>query len=125
MAWKKVPPELIELLEKALASFNCDRKMMFGSPTYMVNNNMFTGAHQDSLFIRLSEQDRQEILSKYDGAGPFEPMAGRPMKEYIALPEELYRNPGAFQEWLQRSHRYTASLPPKERKRRTPKRKQA
>jgi hypothetical protein len=31
MAWKKVPPELIELLEKALASFNCDKKMMFSN----------------------------------------------------------------------------------------------
>jgi len=78
-------------------------KKMFGCPVYFVNNNMFIGVFQDDIFIRLSESDREEILSTYDEATQFEPMKGRKMKEYIVLPESLYNDPEKFEEWLKRS----------------------
>jgi len=78
-------------------------KKMFGCPVYFVNNNMFIGVFQDDIFIRLSESDREEILSTYDEATQFEPMKGRKMKEYIVLPESLYNDPEKFEEWLNRS----------------------
>jgi len=117
MPWKKASADLIKLLEESMVNFRCDRKMMFGSPTFFVNNNMFAGVHQDTIIMRLSEQDRQEIQSRYDEAAPFEPMAGRIMKEYVALPESLSGNNDMLQEWLNRSYEYALSLPPKEPKR--------
>ncbi len=117
MPWKKASAELIKLLEESMVNFRCDRKMMFGSPTFFVNNNMFAGVHQDTIIMRLSEQDRQEIQSRYDEAAPFEPMAGHIMKEYVALPESLSGNNDMLQEWLNRSYEYALSLPPKEPKR--------
>jgi len=117
MAWKKASAELIKLLEQSMVNYRCDRKAMFGSPTFFVNNNMFAGVHQDTIIIRLSEQDRQEIQSSYDEAAPFEPMEGRIMKEYIALPESLCHNAEILQEWLTRSYQYALSLPFKEPKR--------
>jgi len=117
MPWKKASAELINLLEESMVNFRCDRKMMFGSPTFFVNNNMFAGVHQDTIIMRLSEQDRQEIQSRYDEAAPFEPMAGHIMKEYVALPESLSGNNDMLQEWLNRSYEYALSLPPKEPKR--------
>lgn len=117
MAWEKASVELIKLLEQSMVNYRCDRKVMFGSPTFFVNNNMFAGVHQDTIIIRLSEQDRQKIQSRYDEAAPFEPMEGRIMKEYIALPESLCHNAGILQEWLTRSYRYALSLPFKEPKR--------
>ena len=111
--WKKSSPELGKLLEGALIRFTCDRRMMFGSPVYMINRNIFAGVHQDNIFIRLSESDRNLILSSVSGATQFEPLKGHIMKEYITLPEALYNDEDAFQQWLKRSHAYAASLPPK------------
>ena len=106
------------LLETAMAPFNCDKRMMFGSPVYTVNNNMFAGTHQSSLFVRLSEHDRQDLRARHPDARPFEPMEGRVMKEYMLLPTDVYPNAETFHEWLSRSHEYALSLPPKQRKRR-------
>jgi len=111
--WKKSSPELGKLLEAALVRFTCDRRMMFGSPVYMINRNMFAGVHQDNIFIRLTEADRKAILGKVAGAAQFEPLKGHIMKEYITVPETLYKDSEAFQLWLKRSHAYAASLPAK------------
>jgi TfoX/Sxy family transcriptional regulator of competence genes len=43
------------------------------------------------------------------------------MKEYIALPESVYSSKDALKEWLNHSYNYASSLPPKERKNRSPK----
>ncbi len=118
MVWEKADRELIGLLEKSLAEYDCDRKFMFGSPTFFINNNMFTGVHQRTIILRLSESDRNEILTKHAQAKPFEPMPGRLMKEYIALPEVLGKNEVILREWLERAYKYTRSLPPKEPKHR-------
>ena len=114
MVWKKVSPELREQLEKHMLSFDCQRKFMFGSPTYFINNNMFAGIHQDTIMLRLSQKDREEILAKYDEVAPFEPVEGRIMREYVALPESIYDDNDILHEFLNRSYQYALSLPPKE-----------
>lgn len=116
MTWKKPNEGLMEFLEYTMGAFNCEKKKMFGCPVYFVNNNMFTEVFQDDIFIRLSESDREEILSTYDEATQFEPMKGRKMKEYVVLPESLYNDPEKFQEWLNRSNSYVSSLPIKKPK---------
>ena len=115
MAWKKANKELMQMLEDALSSYQTEKKIMFGSSTFFVNNNMFAGVHEDNVIIRLSEADRQEIYSKYDEVAPFTPM-GRPMREYAALPESVSADRAILSEWLDRSYRYTTALPLKERK---------
>ena len=42
----------------------------------------------------------------------FEPMTGRPMREYIVLPKSALADRGALAAWLQRGLSYAASLPP-------------
>ena len=116
MQWKKSPPELAAFLAEALASFDCQAKKMFGYPCYFVNGNMWAGLHQDSLFIRLSGPDQKELLSTWTEAGQLEPMPGHYMKDYVVLPETLYRDTSAFAEWLERSYRWVSSLPPKQSK---------
>jgi hypothetical protein len=116
MVWRKPSPDLIQFLDEALAGYHCQRKPMFGSPVYWVNGNMFAGVHQNSLFARLSEADRRAVFAASDEATPFEPMPGRPMKEYVVLPEAL------FVEWVGRAHRYALTLPPKAAAPRQPKR---
>jgi TfoX/Sxy family transcriptional regulator of competence genes len=120
--WKKASPELGLLLEAAVAPFDCQKKMMFGAPVWTLGGNMFAGVHGDNIFIRLSEADRRHIAAEVEGAVPFEPMPGRTMTEYIAVPPSLYRNPPEFNGWLTRSHEYVQSLAPKKTKTSSPKR---
>jgi TfoX/Sxy family transcriptional regulator of competence genes len=117
MPWKKANIALIEMLEEAVRSFNCDRRMMFGSPTFFVNGNMFAGVFEDSILLRLSESDHRDIFARYDEVKPFTPMEGRVMREYVTFPESVASDAGVFGEWLARSYDYAASLPPKEPRR--------
>lgn len=119
MRWKPASPELSELLDVAMGSFPCQKKKMFGYPAYFLNGNMFTGIHQDSIILRLSERDRSRILENPVDAAPFEPMPGRPMKEYVVLLDSVYDNSEMLDEWLRRSYEYAAYLPPKEAKRKS------
>ena len=97
---------------------------MFGCPVHFVNNNMFAGAHEDNIMLRLQADDQDELFAAHREAKRFTPM-GRRMKEYVLLPATLYNNEDVFEEWLQRSLEYVASLPPKERKVRQRRRKQS
>jgi len=116
MAWKKVSPELSQILAEAMTAFPAQKRIMFGCPAYFVNGNMFAGVHQDSLMIRLSEADQHELLRQNDEVSPFEPMPGRPMKEYLVLPTSLLEDAREFGQWLRRSFEYASSLPPKQPK---------
>jgi TfoX/Sxy family transcriptional regulator of competence genes len=109
--WKKSSPELGKLLEASMLGITSDRKMMFGSPVYMINRNMFAGVHEDSIFIRLSAADREEISGTFPEAKAFEPLKGRIMKEYITVPKALYGNKAAFRQWLNRAQAYAIELP--------------
>lgn len=115
MAWKKVPAELVDFLEKALVPFECERRTMFGCPVYFVRDNMFVGAYEDNVMLRLPQQDQARLFVEHPQAVPFEPM-GRRMKEYTLLPRTLYDNEAVFDRWLTRSYEYVSSLPPKVKK---------
>jgi TfoX/Sxy family transcriptional regulator of competence genes len=115
MAWESASAEQSLLLETALARFDCEKKMMFGGPAYFVNGNMFSGVHGRNILLRLDEADREAIEAAHDEVGPFEPM-GRPMKEYVALPEGLDLPAPELADWVGRSFTFAASLPPKEKK---------
>jgi TfoX/Sxy family transcriptional regulator of competence genes len=116
MGWGKASPEISELLAEALTGLDCVNRPMFGGPAYFTNGNMFAGVMESRLLVRLPEADRAEAAAL--GAVPFEPM-GRPMREYVVLPEDVLRDPAALRGWLVRSAAYASSLPPKEKKPRT------
>jgi TfoX/Sxy family transcriptional regulator of competence genes len=115
--FKKANPDLSDHLDSVLASFDCEKRKMFGQPAYFVNNNMWTGVFGDEIFLRLSARDQEEMLSSFDDAGPLEPL-GRRMKEYVVIPSSLYDHQEEFDKWLNRSYAYVSSLPPKLRKKR-------
>jgi TfoX/Sxy family transcriptional regulator of competence genes len=113
MKWRKAPNELISFLAEITKDINCQSRKMFGYPAYFINNNMFICAFQDSLIIRLSEKDKARVLKQYKNVTEFEPIPGRVMKEYVAIPESLYRDKTAFPKILNMSVEYVSGLPPK------------
>jgi TfoX/Sxy family transcriptional regulator of competence genes len=116
MEWKKVSKELAGILEQLLIGYNCVKKPMFGCPVYFINDNMFAGVKADMVFIRLSENDRAEIIAECDEVSPFEPRPDFIMKEYINIPESQLGNSQFISKWLRCSYEYVASLPSKEKK---------
>jgi len=125
MAWKKSPPELVATYEAVAPEAPlAERRQMFGYPCAFVNGNMFMGLYEDSMMLRLSDADRAEMLAK-PGARLFEPMSGRPMKEYVQVPAPLLDNRKALQSWVARSLSYASSLPVKEKKKKAAAKKTA
>jgi TfoX/Sxy family transcriptional regulator of competence genes len=120
MAWEKSSERLIEIFCDALPGDDgVERRKMFGYPCAFVNGNMFTGLHQQDLIVRLPEDARAELLA-VPGARQFEPMAGRVMREYVAVPRAMHDDAETLSGWIAKSYAFASALPvkvPKERKR--------
>jgi TfoX/Sxy family transcriptional regulator of competence genes len=118
MAWTKSPQSLIDLFDKSVpSSVTVSRRKMFGYPAAFANGNLFIGLHQNDFIMRLSEEDRTRFSAKY-GERIFEPMKGRPMREYVRLPEELLTDARKRAPWIKRSREYAEGIKPKPKARR-------
>ena len=87
------------------------QKKMFGCPAAFVNGNMFCGVFHNGLTFRLPA-DRLVALSELDGVGEFEPMPGRPWKEYIFANPEVCAA-ADLASWAGEALNHTATMPPK------------
>lgn len=107
-----------EALLRSLLSESADVTLrpMFGNLSAFVGGNMSMGVYGDDLFLRLSDGDRAELL-KVEGAAPFEPMKGRPMKEYVVVPRSWARDASKLNPWVTRSLEWSRGLPAKKPKR--------
>ncbi|NHJ32695.1 MAG: TfoX/Sxy family protein [Asgard group archaeon] len=114
--WRKPSEELMDLLDTLLEPHNCTSRKMFGSLPYFINNNMLTGVHEDIIFLRLSEEDRENIKKEFPDVSQFEPLEGRKMREYVVLEEDIYREIPTLEKWLEKGVNYVSSLPPKKPK---------
>lgn len=95
-------------------------RAVFGQPAAFVNGQMFLGVFGEHVFLRLSEADRARAAEIAD-ARPFEPMPGRPMREYVVLPPSTIADPALGAEWVGRSLEFARGLPAKKPSRaRTP-----
>jgi hypothetical protein len=103
---------LVELFDAVLAGTDGERRLMFGNPAGFLGGNLFCGVFGSSMFVRLSEADRATLL-KVEGAALFDPMGGRPMKEYVVLPPELAEDERGAARWMARAASFAASLPVK------------
>lgn len=88
------------------------RKPMFGNLAGFAGDAMFLCLFGERVAVRLDEAARAELLAE-PGAEPFEPMPGRPMREYVVLPEAWRDDPERARAWVARSVEYAAALPPK------------
>ena len=84
---------------------------MFGQRSAFVNGNMFMGIFGRDLLLRLPEQDREAVIAA--GGALFEPMAGRPMREYVVLPSAWRSKPATLRKWVARSLDHVEQMPPK------------
>jgi hypothetical protein len=111
-SFDKSPPALVERFG-ALAGLapEASQRPMFGYPSLVVGGNMFMSLFGDSLIVRLGDADRTALLA-LKGAKTFEPMPGRPMREYVVAPPTMVAG-DAIESWVARSYAYAKGLPPK------------
>lgn len=116
--FRKPSAELIAQFNQAITPLpGVTPRKMFGCPCAFINGNMFAGVFEDSLFVRLSVADRI-ALAQY-GARPFEPLPGRPMREYVVVPPGTLKSKRRLNEWLEKSFAFAAALPAKTRKKKS------
>jgi hypothetical protein len=107
------PKELVERFKAVMDGFpGVERRQMFGYPCAFANGRMLTGLFESSWIVRLPDDARAEMLM-LEGARPFEAMPGRPMREYVVVPEAIVQDTSALLPWLERSLAYVSMLPPK------------
>ncbi len=110
MEWKKTPPELAARFDRAAPQDpGIAHKVMFGYPALFLNGNMFAFTFRDNIVVRLSEPERARAIKS--GAQAFEPMPGRPMKEYVAVRAADVSKPATLAKWLEQARVYATTLP--------------
>ena len=58
---------------------------MFGMPCLKIGGRAFAGLYQDHMVFKLRGGVLAEALA-LDGSRPFDPMGGRPMREWVQVP---------------------------------------
>jgi hypothetical protein len=88
------------------------QKLMFGYPCAWIGGNMATGLFADEWWVRLSEPERDSLLT-LPGAHQFEVMPGKAMGRYVVMPPDVVADDVAIDAWLQKAFAFTRTLPPK------------
>ena len=114
----KPDPDLLERMESLLAALPARKRLMFGTAAWFVDSNaqMFAGVWGDRVNVRVGKDAVSELV---DGgkADPFEPMPGRPMKEYVLLDAASVSDDAGLRSWIERGLEFAESLPPKRKRR--------
>jgi hypothetical protein len=115
-SFTKSPPELVARFGEVLDRHpDAERKQMFGYPAAFVGGNMATGLFGDRWMVRLPDDEIGPAIAA--GAEPFEPMPGRPMKSFVAIPAADVADDAAIARWVERGLALAASMPAKEPRR--------
>lgn len=111
--WDKSPASHIAAFAEALPDDSfVERRQMFGYPCAFVNGNMFCGLHEANICVRLGEEQAKARIAA-GAANVFAPMAGRVMKEYVAVPASDCADASRLALWLREAFAYTRALPGK------------
>lgn len=80
--------EAFQKIADELASLGVVPSKMFGMATWKLNGKAFGGPWEDSMVFKLTDAKVLENALKLTGAKQFDPMGGRPMKQWVVLGPE-------------------------------------
>lgn len=90
----------------------CAPGKMFGHPCAFTGGQMFYGTYAQTLVARVGEARAAALIAADSKLRTFEPMPGRPWREYIQWDPTAHRLDEAAV-WIREALEHTASLPPK------------
>jgi len=108
-----IPAHQVALYEKLLATIPEIERKGAENPYTSLNGNMFSLllSPQGRMALRLPENVRDQFLKKYN-TKLFEAY-GSVMKEYVEVPDALFKKTKELQKYLQISYEYAKTLKPK------------
>jgi hypothetical protein len=113
-SFTKSPPELVARFGAVLERYpDATRKQMFGYPAAFVGGNMATGLFADRWVVRLP--DGEVAAARAAGADGFEPVPGRAMKSFVAIPREDVEDDARIAAWVERGIACAAAMPAKKK----------
>jgi hypothetical protein len=59
---------------------------MFGMPTIKQGGKATAGFWRDSMVFKLNNEEKRDAALALEGSERFDPMGGRPMREWIVVP---------------------------------------
>ena len=106
------PKELLDLYDKLIETNPTVERKGATMPYTSLNGHMFSFIAKDGTFgLRLPEDARINFLKKYK-AKLFEAY-GAVLKEYVLVPDKLFKNTKELKPYFDRSFEYIKSLKPK------------
>ncbi|MCI0872648.1 MAG: TfoX/Sxy family protein [Chloroflexi bacterium] len=115
--WPKKDGALIERVDGLLSIAPVRRKNMFGTAAWFLESNdmMFVGAWGEGIMVRVGEGRTKGLIESGD-AEPFDPMGGRPMREYVFIGGHRIAEDDELLSWLDEASDFAGTLPPKKKK---------
>jgi len=111
-AKKSVAADKVALYDRLIATIPQLERKCDANPDTALNGNMFTLLHQSrTLALRLPAGEREKFLKKYK-TSLFEAY-GAVMKEYVTVPDSLWKNMRDLEKHLAQSYEYAKTLKPK------------
>ena len=108
-------PELVELLEQAVAAdARVERRTLFGCPAAFVGGHLAATVFRDQFVLKLGPSDATRL---HEGRVPvpFEPLEGRRMRELYVVPRGVVGDRETLDAWIAAALDRIAAWPPKDR----------
>ena len=121
--WPTMDTGLEERVNGLLTFMPVQRKRMFGTSAWFMESNdqMFAGVWADGVMVRVGKDESSTLIESGDAAN-FDPMGGRPMKEYVFVDGEQVAEDDDLLMWLERGADFASALAAKAKKPRKTKR---
>ena len=115
--WPKKDAALIERVDGLLSTAPVRRKNMFGTAAWFLESNdmMFIGAWGEGVMVRVGGERTTRLIESGE-AEPFDPMGGRPMREYVFIDGDRIADDDMLLGWIEQASDFAASLPPKKKR---------
>ena len=115
--WPSMDRYLEERIDVLVGTLPLRRKKMFGTSAWFLESNdlMLGGVWGDGVMVRVGESEAGSLVENGD-AEQFDPMGGRPMREYVYLDSEKIAEDNDLIEWFERAAGFTSTLPARKKK---------
>ena len=115
--WPDMDKGLEERIDGLVGAMPMRRKKMFGTSSWFLESNdqMLAGVWGDGVMVRVGEAEAGTLIESGE-AEQFDPMGGRPMREYVYLDAEKISEDADLVEWIERAAGFTSTMPVKKKR---------
>ncbi|MDA0677567.1 MAG: TfoX/Sxy family protein [Chloroflexi bacterium] len=115
--WPEMDKGLEDRIDGLLGAMPVRRKKMFGTSAWFMqaNDQMFAGVWGDGVMLRLGQEESTRLVDSGE-VGQFDPMGGRPMKEYVYVSADQIAEDGDLVSWLEQGAEFAGGLSAKVKK---------